>query len=42
VRLIRLEDGERLVGVERIEGLNGEEGEEVGGDPATAETPEPA
>ena len=42
VRLIRLEEGERLVGVERIEGLNGEEGEEVGGDPATAETPEPA
>jgi DNA gyrase subunit A len=42
VRLIRLEEGERLVGVERIEGLNGEESDEVGGDPATAETPDPA
>jgi DNA gyrase subunit A len=42
VRLIRLEEGERLVGVERIEGLNGEESEEVGGDPAAAETPDPA
>jgi DNA gyrase subunit A len=42
VRLIRLEEGERLVGVERIEGLNGEETDDVGGDPAAAETPDPA
>ena len=42
VRLIRLEEGERLVGVERIEGLNGEDSDEVGGDPAAAETPDPA
>ena len=42
VRLIRLEEGERLVGVERIEGLNGDETADVGGDPATAETPDPA
>jgi hypothetical protein len=30
------------VGVERIEGLNGEETDDVGGDPAAAETPDPA
>jgi DNA gyrase subunit A len=42
VRLIRLEEGERLVGVERIEGLNGEEADDVGGDPVAAETPDPA
>jgi DNA gyrase subunit A len=42
VRLIRLEEGERLVGVERIEGLNGDETDDVGGDPAAAETPDPA
>jgi DNA gyrase subunit A len=42
VRLIRLEEGERLVGVERIEGLNGDESEDVAGDPAAAETPDPA
>ena len=42
VRLIRLEEGERLVGVERIEGLNGDEDEDVAGDPAAAETPDPA
>jgi DNA gyrase subunit A len=42
VRLIRLEEGERLVGVERIEGLNGDESEDVAGDPAVAETPDPA
>ncbi|HJS22019.1 MAG TPA: DNA gyrase subunit A [Steroidobacteraceae bacterium] len=42
VRLIRLEEGERLVGVERIEGLNGDESDDVGADPAPAETPDPA
>jgi hypothetical protein len=42
VRLIRLEEGERLVGVERIEGLNGEEADDVGGDSVAAETPDPA
>jgi DNA gyrase subunit A len=42
VRLIRLEEGERLVGVERIEGLNGDESDDVGGDPAAAGTPGPA
>jgi DNA gyrase subunit A len=41
VRLIRLEEGERLVGIERIEGLNGDESDDVGGDPASAETPDP-
>jgi hypothetical protein len=30
------------VGVERIEGLNGDESEDVAGDPAAAETPDPA
>jgi DNA gyrase subunit A len=42
VRLIRLEESERLVGVERIEGLNGDESEDVSADPAAAETPDPA
>jgi DNA gyrase subunit A len=46
VRLIRLEEAERLVGVERIEGLNGE-GQEEGstdaeGDAVPAESPEPS
>ncbi|HZF17439.1 MAG TPA: DNA gyrase subunit A [Steroidobacteraceae bacterium] len=38
VRLIRIPDGERLVGLERVEALNGEAGEVV----ETAETPPPA
>jgi len=38
VRLIRIADGERLVGLERIEGLNGEGAESAD----TAETPPPA
>ena len=36
------DQGERLVGVERIEGLNGDESEDVSADPAAAETPDPA
>ena len=38
VRLIRLGDGERLVGIERIESLEGE-GEEPLSEPAPAATP---
>ncbi|MGH8265568.1 MAG: DNA gyrase subunit A, partial [Steroidobacteraceae bacterium] len=38
VRLIRIPDGERLVGLERVEALNGEAGEVV----EAAETPPPA
>jgi len=38
VRLIRIADGERLVGLERVEALNGEAGEAAD----TAETPAPA
>ncbi len=38
VRLIRIPDGERLVGLERVEALNGEAGEVA----ETAETPPPA
>jgi DNA gyrase subunit A len=42
VRLIRLEEGERLVGVERIETLNGEDEGELQGEAPPAETPDPA
>lgn len=42
VRLIRLEEGERLVGVERIETLNGVGEGELEGDAPPAETPDPA
>ena len=42
VRLIRLEEGARLVGIERIEGLNGDDADVVGGDAPPAETPDPA
>jgi len=42
VRLIRLEDGARLVGIERIEGLNGDDADAIGGDAPPAETPDPA
>jgi DNA gyrase subunit A len=42
VRLIRLEDGARLVGIERIEGLNGDDAEALGGDAPPAESPDPA
>jgi DNA gyrase subunit A len=42
VRLIRLEEGARLVGIERIEALNGEDAESLGGDAPPAETPDPA
>jgi DNA gyrase subunit A len=42
VRLIRLEEGARLVGVERIEGLNGDDADAVNGDAPPAETPDPA
>lgn len=42
VRLIRLEEGERLVGVERIETLNGESEGEGDADAPPAETPDPA
>ncbi len=42
VRLIRLEDGERLVGVERIETLNGEDEGVADNEPPPAETPDPA
>ena len=42
VRLIRLEEGARLVGIERIEGLNGDDADVVGGDAPPAETPGPA
>ena len=38
VRLIRLGDGERLVGIERIESLEGE-GEEAVGEPAPGVAP---
>ena len=38
VRLIRLGDGERLVGIERIASLEGE-GEEALGEPAPGVTP---
>jgi len=42
VRLIRLEEGERLVGVERIETLNGEDEGVADSEPPPAETPDPA
>jgi len=42
VRLIRLEDGARLVGIERIEGLNDDDADAIGGDAPPAETPDPA
>jgi len=38
VRLIRLDEGERLVGIERIESLDGD-GEETVGEPAPGATP---
>ncbi|MBV8342018.1 MAG: hypothetical protein JO173_06515, partial [Gammaproteobacteria bacterium] len=41
VRLIRLGEGERLVGIERIESLDGDEEEGVG-DAAPGELPPPA
>jgi DNA gyrase subunit A len=42
VRLIRLEEGERLVGLERVELLNGVAGGEVEVGDLPAETPDPA
>ena len=42
VRLIRLEEGARLVGIERVEGLNGDDADVVDGDAPPAETPDPA
>jgi DNA gyrase subunit A len=42
VRLIRLEEGGRLVGVERIEGLNGEGLSDSESDVPPAESPDPA
>jgi DNA gyrase subunit A len=41
VRLIRLEESERLVGVERIEGLNGDSDAEAEGDAVPVESPDP-
>ncbi|HKE44624.1 MAG TPA: DNA gyrase subunit A [Steroidobacteraceae bacterium] len=42
VRLIRLEEGERLVGLERVEVLNGEAGSDAEVGDLPAETPDPA
>ncbi len=42
VRLIRLEEGARLVGIERIEALNGDDADALGGDAPPAESPDPA
>jgi DNA gyrase subunit A len=42
VRLIRLEEGERLVGLERVEGLNDEGSGDIDAGGLAAETPEPA
>jgi DNA gyrase subunit A len=42
VRLIRLEEGERLVGLERVEGLNDEGSGDIDTGGLAAETPEPA
>jgi len=39
VRLIRLAEGERLAGIERIEHLEGETGVADGGDSATGDSP---
>ncbi len=42
VRLIRLEEAERLVGLERVEGLNGEGAGDIDTGGLAAETPDPA
>ena len=42
VRLIRLEEAERLVGLERVEGLNGEGTGDIDTGGLAAETPDPA
>jgi DNA gyrase subunit A len=42
VRLIRLEEGERLVGIERVEVLNGEASGDIDTGNLAAETPDPA
>ncbi len=42
VRLIRLEEGERLVGIERVEVLNGEGSGDIDTGNLAAETPDPA